>query len=76
MCVCVCVCEEMRCVDTGADERIPSTLVYEITDAPNKIRHIVAVTTTHAVKLRRRYPHAKKLHIYNDHCFTATHIKR
>lgn len=60
----------------GADERIPSTLVYEISDSPNKVRHIVAVTTAHAAKLRRRYPQAKKLHIYNDHCFTATHIKR
>ena len=60
----------------GADERIPSTLVFEVEDSPNKLRHIVAVTPVHAIKLRRRYPHAKKLHIYNDHCFTATHIKK
>ena len=63
-------------VHAGADERIPSTLVYEITDSTSKVRHIVAVTPAHAVKLRRRYPQAKKLHIYNDHCFTATHIKK
>ena len=61
---------------SGADERIPSTLVFEVADTPTKLRHIVAVTPVHAGKLRRQFPHARKLHIYNDHCFTAIHIKK
>ena len=63
-------------VCAGADERIPSTLVFEVVDSATKVRHIVAVTPAHAVKLRRRYPHAKKIHVYNDHCFIASHIKK
>ena len=73
---CVVSCNDVIPISSGADERIPSTLVFEVEDSPNQLRHIVAVTPVHAVKLRRRYPHAKKLHVYNDHLFTATHIKR
>ena len=59
----------------GADERIPSLLVFEVSDSIT-IRHIVALSTAHAGKLRRHFSNAKKLHIYNDHCFVATHFKK
>ena len=38
-------------------------------------RHIVAMNTVHATKLRKQLTNYTKLHVYNDHTFTATHIK-
>ena len=72
------VCTMRAASDTvypsGADERIPSTLVFEVKDSI-RTKHIVALSTAHANKLRRHFSHAQKLHIYNDHCFVATHLK-
>lgn len=58
-------------VSTG---RLPSMLVYEVEEGTQR-RHIVALNTFHATKLRKQLPSYTKLHIYNDHTFTATHIK-
>ena len=65
--VCILLC-------SGADDRIPSTLVFEVKEA-TRVRNIVALSTAHANKLRRHFHHAQKLHIYNDHTFIAEHIK-
>jgi hypothetical protein len=59
---------------TTPNGNLPSTLVYEISEG-NHIRHVVAVSFAHAQKLRKQLSHYTKLHIYNDHTFTATHIK-
>ena len=53
----------------------PSTLVFEISDF-HRTRHIVALSQAHASKLRKRVSHARKLHIYNDHIFIATHLRQ
>lgn len=61
-------------LNPGADDRIPSTLVFEVKDAI-RTRHIVALSKTHASKLRKQFVNAHKLHIYNDHSFVASHMK-
>ncbi|XP_064396597.1 uncharacterized protein LOC135343550 isoform X2 [Halichondria panicea] len=58
----------------GADDRIPSTLVFEVKNSAG-VRNIVALSSAHANKLRRHFSNAKKLHIYNDHTFLAVHIQ-
>ncbi len=50
-------------------------LVFEVNDSI-KVRHIVALSTAHASKLRRHFSNAKKLHIYNDHSFIASHLRK
>ena len=59
----------------STEEMYPSTLVFEIEDT-ERTRHIVALSQAHASKLRKRVTHARKLHIYNDHIFVATHLKQ
>lgn len=49
-------------------------LVFELEEGTQR-RHIVALNTFHATKLRKQLTSYIKLHIYNDHTFTATHIK-
>ena len=60
---------------TAPENQFPSTLVFEVSDSV-RVRHIVSLSPAHANKLRRRLSHAKKLHIYNDHVFIATHLKQ
>ncbi len=50
-------------------------LIFEVNDA-FKVQYIVALSTAHARNLRRHFTEAKKLHIYNDHTFMATHLKK
>ena len=59
----------------AVEEMHPSTLVFEISDS-RRTRHIVALSQAHASKLGKRVSHARKLHIYNDHIFVATHLKQ
>jgi hypothetical protein len=65
----------LPCSVLAVDEMYPSTLVFEISDS-RRTRHIVALSQAHASKLRKRVSHARKLHIYNDHIFVATHLKQ
>ena len=60
MCVCVCV-------------QPPSTALGQVEEGEG--RHLMAPNMITATKLRKRMPHAKKLHIFNDHTFIATHFK-
>ena len=58
-----------------AEEMYPSMLVFELSDS-RRTRHIVALSAAHASKLRKRLAHCRKLHIYNDHIFVATHLRQ
>jgi len=60
----------------AADDRIPSTLVFEIEEGSGRVNHIMAMSAPHAIKLRQKYKSAKKLHIYNDHIFLASKLNR
>ena len=49
--------------------------MFEVTEKGHK-KHFVAMNPPHAARLKKQLGRYKKLHIYNDHTFTAKHISR
>ena len=47
--------------------------MFEIKDG-HHLQHRVALNMEQARYLRKQHPKAKKLHIYQDHTFTAVHM--